>query len=359
MREWNKIKDDDDLLYEKELLPVGQFINWVSDDERVPIHVTQPYLDKMLADFKKFKEVGVRVPLFKSHIEDVDNERGLIEDVILKPNAQGVGSSFVHVRFADKASRDAGIRNDVSAMCPPRFVDGKGNQYEYPLRHVALTSTPVIPGLSKFAPVVLSFGTPSGLAAPQSAAATPITGITPMSDLIQAILDAMGITAPDGLDDQAKLQLVLKKLAGAAADPAGAATAAATAPAAGAMALSHSPVMVKQFAALRTNAIDGLVREAVITPTHADKLKKQFCSNEAVTVDLALSADDNASGETEFDRTVQNLRDAAASRPAAKSGRVTQLAPDGKAVVLGHNNSGTQDNALIRNMKKRAGIKSE
>lgn len=49
-------------------------------------------------------------------------------------------------------------RNDVSIWVPPFLKDGKGNVYERPIGHVAITPVPVIPGLGKFTPIAASAG---------------------------------------------------------------------------------------------------------------------------------------------------------------------------------------------------------
>ena len=47
-------------------------------------------------------------------------------------------------------------RNDVSIHSPPEFTDGKGNKYQQPITHVALTPEPLVPGLGEFISIAAS-----------------------------------------------------------------------------------------------------------------------------------------------------------------------------------------------------------
>jgi hypothetical protein len=77
-RDWKKV---DSLVFEKEALPTGRVVKWVSDDrEPLDINVERPFLDAVVKQFNKFKQVGVAVPLFNSHKQHADNKRGQVID---------------------------------------------------------------------------------------------------------------------------------------------------------------------------------------------------------------------------------------------------------------------------------------
>lgn len=325
MTTWNKV---DELTFDKELLPIGDAVRWIGDDrEETEVRIRRDYLEQLVRDFDKFQEVGVRVPVFKGHKEDPDLERGLVKKVFIKPNEKGVDAGFVRVQFHSKEAAQQGTKVDVSAYCPPKFKDGRGNVYRFPLKHVALTSSPVLPGLSGFQPVVLAF--------------EPDTKVPKMNDLIDEILTALEITAPEGSDEEAKLRLILQAIKDEGEGEEEGEEEEAP------VELSLPPVLVRGLKSARETRIDGLVNEEIITPAHGDKLRKQYCSKDALAFDLKL---DTESGETEFDRTVDNLREQASNRPLTKGDR-TQLPKGGVKLSKDPN---AKKPATVRLMEERA-----
>lgn len=328
------------LEYEKELLPLGKVVKWI-DDSREPISVDvhREFLDRTVEQFKKFQQVGIRVPLFKTHVEDPDNDRGTVRDVMVKQNDDDVDSLFIRVKFNDEKARDQGLHNDVSAMCPARFVDAKGNHYEYPLRHVALTSMPVVPGLKSWEPVVMSFDTPSGLLL----ADEPPTGAKAMNaEMWAKLLALLDIPADDGSTPDQQLEKVIAavtalKGGGEQKPPEGA----------GGAAFSYPPMFTEQMRKSREQRLEALVASHDLTPALADEFKKKYCTIEAVSADLKLSADTGADS-SEFDRTLELATKIAKDRPLQPTGRRT--------VKLSHSETedGESSNPLIRNMQKRA-----
>lgn len=292
---WRKSKTDP-LLFEKELLPVGDLTQWVSDDKEIK-HMTirRPFLDHVVKAFDSMRSVGVRVPLFSTHVERPENDRGEVVKVYVKKNQKGEDSLFGHIRFNDEDAAKQGRHVDVSVGIPPKFVDGKGNRYMWPLRHVALTSKPVVPGLNKFEPIVLSFDSPEGLLLAEN------QGSGSMMELINQICAALDIQVPDGSNEEAALRLVLQKVKPAEADPNK-----------GSMNLSLPPLIIESMVSARETTIDGLVLSHTITPARAAEWKKQYCTKEAVTSDIELSED----GTTcEFDLKVATAKEMAKDVP--------------------------------------------
>jgi hypothetical protein len=328
----------DGLVYEKEILPVGNLVRWAGDNKEVQhIDVKRAFLNKVVSQFKKFKEVGVRVPLFKTHEEDPDNDRGTVEDVFVKKNAKGFDSLFAKVKFHNEAARDLGLNNDVSVLCPPKFVDGKGNHYSYPLRHLALTSKPIAPGLQNFEPIMLSFSTESGLSlAEPSSDPPPQENETMNEEVWKKLLALLKITpTPEQTpDDQlnAIVAAVENLVGGEETPPDGEPP----------VELSYSPVLGKQMIKSRELIISNLLagETPVITPAIAKSFKERFCTEATVKSDLALSEGD---GETEFDRAVELAQSLATNRPLAPTGR--------KTIKLGE---GDNEPATVRNARKRA-----
>lgn len=329
-KQTNRFRDP--LVYEKEILPEGEIVPFVDAKQDVAVvTVKKAFLENLVEHFKKFKEVGTRVPLFKSHVEDADNERGLVEDLYLKPNAKGKTSAFAKVRFHDKKAAEQGTKVDVSVFVPKRFRDGRGNIFNHALQHLALTSRPICPALAGWeGPLILSFDTPSGLMLAADAIPSSETppykrssedeendgeGNTKMSELIDQILEALGLSAPEGADDIAKLQLILHDCNDSANDGE---------EETGDMALSQIPVvMTNQFRKSREAEIDCLVREEVITPARGAEWKKTYGAKTVIETDLRLSAEESETGETEFDRLVKEARAIASDRPKPAKGATT------------------------------------
>ena len=62
-------------------------------------------------------------------------------------NERGLPALYGCVRFRDGFDPDD---SQVSIHVPPQFTDGLGRTYVRPIRHVAITDYPVIPGLGRF-----------------------------------------------------------------------------------------------------------------------------------------------------------------------------------------------------------------
>ena len=352
---WSKVKSNDPLLFEKELLPVGKIVPYVNAKHEVaPVEVEKSFLQNIVNHFKKFTKVGVRVPVFKSHTEDADNDRGTIQNVFIKKNSKGIDSLFGLIKFHDVNAAKRGTKVDVSVMVPPRFRDGKGNVYLNALRHVALTSLPVVPGLEDWqgTPMICSFDSSSGLmlsADTMTAAATDGSTKPPspdtnsggaMSELIDQILEAMGLTVPEGSDDMAKLRAIMHDASGGGDAPAGGA------PPAGDLNLAFPPMLFNTVKKARETEIDGLVLESVLTPARAVEWKKKYCADEALRTDLRLSSESSEVVETEFDRMATEARLLAKDRPMQTSGRTL--------LKLAHGEDNSKDNPLVAEAKRRA-----
>ncbi len=333
-RPWTKTKEP--LVYEKECLPVREITRWVSDDrEPLKVRVKEEFIQNIVDQFSVFQAKGIRVPLYKTHKEDPDNDRGTVIGVEVKENAKGVPSLYAKVKFHNEDFRDKGLRNDVSVLCPPKFKDADGDTYEYPLRHLALTSKPVVPGLEGFEPLVLSFDTPSGLMF--SDEAPPEEKPKVNAEKWAKLLALLGITPEEGSTSDDQLDLVVSAVEELTAEEE------APTEEEEPVALSYPPLMVGEMVKARKSIVDGLVTANTITPAVAKDLTSQYCTKEAVKADLQFSTEDDS--ETEFDRTVSLAKKMASDRPLASSGRRT--------IKLSHED-GENDNPLVKAAKAAA-----
>jgi hypothetical protein len=344
-------KSVDGLLYEKELLPVGPVTKWINGEKQVTdVNVQLSFLERMVDQFKKFKEVGVRVPLFKSHIEDVDNDRGTIEDVFIRENSKGTPSLFGKVAFSSEDAAAVGSKVDVSVMCPPKFVDGKGNRYEFPLRHVALTSIPVVPGLEPFRPIVLSFDTPSGLLELECAEceeenveladAGTEEEVDPLSETDALILIADLLQVDLSAGNQAIVDAVTVLLGGEEGVTDDEVPLEAGNPVTPAAPLNKRAI--DQLHAGRKAQLDALVLSHVLSPALAAKYLERYANDEAISLDF--SASDTA--PTMFDTVLELAQEIAKDRPITKSPR--------NVVTASNNSDDSNLPATVRDAKKRA-----
>lgn len=319
-RPWLRLDETKPLLYEKEAIYADQFGKLNSDGEGIEFEPYVATLDHWKESVDQFKANGVKIPLAKSHDGWDQTENGLGEVIGARRglNDKGIESIFLQVLFDDEKSRDIGLKGDVSIESPPEFYDGKKNKYVYPIRHVASTNAPVIPGLESWQAIAASFGS------------TKSKGNT--MDLDQ-LIELLGITVDDAdNNDDAKTALIrakIKELVGDEAaegddpkeKPADATPphkpAAPGTPATPAVALSEktkpSPLIVKTIRANREQQVAGLIEAGFISPATGKELTLSFCSDKAIGVELSEDGDGS-----QFDSMVRILK---TNKPLAKSGR--------------------------------------
>lgn len=140
-------------LFLKDLARVGQF-HKRSDGARVEIDA------KMLARFESETNraiaAGYKVPVPDGHdlTGSADRNRGylketFIDDDVLYGKIEAIGDDAIA----------AASRSHVSIFSPPKWRDSQGNDYEWPITHVALTTDPVICPQGEFVPIAASNGT--------------------------------------------------------------------------------------------------------------------------------------------------------------------------------------------------------
>ena len=147
-------------LYKIETIPVGAFVkdNAKAGDEheRIPFEVDLNTLKHWKNTFKAMMFNGIEVPMPLNHTEDPEARRATVVDFEIEKNDSGKDSLFTIFKFKDKEAEKSLKDTRVSVFVPPKFVDGRDNEYIYPIRHVAFTDYPVIPGLSKMQPLAIA-----------------------------------------------------------------------------------------------------------------------------------------------------------------------------------------------------------
>lgn len=312
MSEWLKLSKN---VYRKELLPVGKYRK---DSDDLDFEISLDTLNHINTTIKGMLDAGVRIPLVKNH--DGDSSFGQI----LKGAIDGE-SLFVDIEFTDTKCRDEALRNDVSAFIPPEFVDGRGNAWKRPLRHVAITPYPVIPGLGNWETVAASFHTSNSRNIDMLDELISALGLSFSADVTEDNKKKQTVTVVKKLVDQS-LQLA-DELIYARAEKETLRPAKTELP----------PIIINQVRKSRQRDIEDLLLGEKITPAVAKDLIKEYCDKDSV--ELALSEE----SVDEFDTMIRIL---GKNRAVKRSGRVLKLA----------HNEQTGDSPLVEAAKARAAM---
>lgn len=300
--------------YVKEVIRTGWYVK-ESDD--LEFEATPAMLSNWVAEFGRMKENGVKVTVPETHRGDgiPRLNRGFVDDLFVADNPDGSQSLFMSCTLVGADSIKLASVADVSLYSPATFTDGKGNTYQRPIRHVALVTDPVVPGLGAFIPIAASLARSQNM---------------DLLELIKKIGQALGIT--EDITDQNAATLVvpavnalIDKVKGGAADtpPAGgdtppapamstpdAGAAPAATPAVPAVAaaaapqikritteyaasLAASPMVVKSIADSRRLQIDNLLEKGKVNAAVHKRLIDRWVGteNKAVALSLASGSD--------------------------------------------------------------------
>lgn len=139
------------LVFEKEHAYVGDFS---TGDAQFTLDASA--LTHIANETNKYISAGNEVNLPIEHTDDPEKNRGRAFDFSVRIDSNGRTGLFSKVEFRDDESAVLAKTAKTSIFCPSEYTDGKGTKYIRPVRHVALTDYPVIPGLEGFKPIVAS-----------------------------------------------------------------------------------------------------------------------------------------------------------------------------------------------------------
>lgn len=145
-------EDKDGLTFWKELIYQGDFYK---GKQHIPVDI--PLLHHWNQTAERMLSNGVEIPVPSEHNELPEARRGSLIGTKVQKNIRGIPSLYGKIQFKDTESAKLAATTNVSIFADTEFQDGKGNNYFYPIRHVALTDYPVIPGLEKFQAIAASF----------------------------------------------------------------------------------------------------------------------------------------------------------------------------------------------------------
>lgn len=151
---WQMSKDGKNR-FRKELIYVGDFTIPREGEEPLRFSVDKAMLDHWVTTFAEMKADGIDVPAPKEHTTDPELRRGTMVDIELAINDKGLDAVFGIFEFKDESAEQLAKSTNVSVFVPPVF-EQNDKTYVRPIRHVALTDYPAIPGLEKFEAVAAS-----------------------------------------------------------------------------------------------------------------------------------------------------------------------------------------------------------
>lgn len=180
--------------FTKQLIKAGTYHH---PQDKWTLDMTRNRMERVVASTNRAIENGVAIPVPDGHSDlSAKNNHGwaknfrVVDDAIVA-DVELIGDQ------ADGLSQ----RADVSIFLDPDFRDGKGNSYGETITHVALTPTPVVPGLDGFIPVAAARKELTR-ARLFSYASNNSTGASTMNlDAIRSALGADGTLTADNLHE--------------------------------------------------------------------------------------------------------------------------------------------------------------
>ena len=127
----------------KDLIHCGHYVH-PSKGFEVP--VDRQRLDGWVANFRRMREHGVKVPINLDHSDRAADCLGYIVDMSRQGDTLHAICQFIGENAAELAAR-----NYVSVGIDPAYKDGQNNAYGDAIVHVALTPVPIVPDQSHFA----------------------------------------------------------------------------------------------------------------------------------------------------------------------------------------------------------------
>jgi hypothetical protein len=330
-------------LYRKELIYPTKIVkrDQRTGEEQFRLDVERDDLDHWADTFGRFKACGIEVPCPIGHTENPKAKAAVIEDMAVEPNDRGSESLFGYFRFNDAKTAQELKNSNCSIYIPDEFYSGNDQYFERPIRHVAFTDYPVVPGLGKFKPIAASFD----FELAEDAMVKPT-----FSELANAI----GVDVPPGASDEEIFQAIVAEKGEAAPDDSAEAdefeeldgededpdmgdedpdmededsedegtdfdpdaededTEEGTPPDESkkkkGFKMSHAvlPTVVRSVSAARRVQLDGLLRERKINVKMHEQLVKDFADEKKVEVALSHEANGSTEGDN-FDSTMKML----------------------------------------------------
>ena len=155
MDDLDTMKVFDAFTYEKEIMYPGEFTK-----EDFSFSTDKATLEHWAGKVKEFGKAEIEIPITSEHSEAPEARLGSIVDASVKKDSRGRDGLFVKMKFVDAKSAEVGLKNQVSLYSPAKYKDSRKVEHVYPIRHVAVTSYPVVTKLDGYTPIAASFSKP-------------------------------------------------------------------------------------------------------------------------------------------------------------------------------------------------------
>lgn len=342
------------LRYRKEVIYQGDWGKLNAKGEGIEFGVVRDTLNHWKDSVNEFRQLGIAIPLSKSHDnwESTEDRLGEIVGAEVSKNSKGHPSLFLDIEFDDEKSRDVALKGDVSIGSPPVWHDGAKRKHVYPVQHVASTAAPVIPGLETWQAIAAAFG--------ESKSKGPTMEL-------DELITLLGIEVDESVNtDDGKKALVMAKIkelvgspapegeegAGGTSPPLDASLGTPTpapAPVAGGVpqakkvTVAFSHLQVRTVRKGRQAELDGYVAQNRLSPAVAKEISLAHCSDDAIGLELSH----NGTGDA-FDREVKIALSATQHRPLKASGRTEAGDDSDEAIIeLSHSGRATGFSAFV------------
>lgn len=144
--------------YRKQLIYEGELLKRQPGKSDQVIKVPGSRIDHWAFAMKDFIRDGVEIPMPKGHTDDPELKRAEIVDVEVALDGKGRKSLYGVYTFTSPEAEQSLRSSDVSVYSPPTYTNPvTKKQYDWPIRHVAFTNYPVVPGLEKAQAIAMSF----------------------------------------------------------------------------------------------------------------------------------------------------------------------------------------------------------
>lgn len=286
--------------FEKDLIRTG---TWHDPRTGDAFTVTSDDLNRWALEFARMKSNGIKVPVPNGHTDSADANRGWVEDMFVRGD-----TLFARIDLVGEDAIKLASTAEVSIYAPRELIGGKGEKYDNPIAHVALTPVPVISGQGGFVPIKASRGGVENvpvfrlsmestmnphLLSVAKAMGVDCSACKTDQDVHDAIMAARGKSSQDAVAcarerDEAKAALALARTElEAAKKPA-----------------SFSPIELKLTRKTREQDVGQLMADGNLTKSAADELKGVFAPGD----DAGLALSMTPAADAIFEKTVAALR---------------------------------------------------
>lgn len=310
-------------VYKKQVSYPGTFGHYSNGETLAEVKITPELQQHWLKSIHRQLADGINIPVQTTHIDSGDPTEsgavGRVIDAVIELDSKGREGLFFICEIPN--ADDAKLINVSCASLyqPPSFTSGTGVTYARPIRHLAITTKPTVPGLDKWVALSLPDERPNAMTFAELAA-------------------SIGIEVPEGATDEDIAALISGEVTTLRAS---------VAPIA-----QSIPTFAKRLVTNnRTATLAKLVSDGKITPAVSSKLNEVF--KDGAHVSLSMDSSNQVSDVTDpiFDALTVALSLLPSKSVAGPTGPTKQVPKPGEPATPGTPEALTAE-ALAARMKK-------